>query len=115
MTEFVTRGEWAQEVERITGTSQQPVQNPEAFITRVEASVLLADAMPGLNTGIAGNLMPPYRDIDSLDAKQKDAVRYLYHTGIMLGDDDMMFKPYQHLAVKDSKEVAARAQQRLQA
>ena len=115
MTEFVTLGEWVKEVERVTGTTQKQYENSTRQVSRVTACVLLAQALPGLNTGIAGNLMPPYRDLDSLTAEQKDAVRYLYHTGIMFGYDDNTFKPNQPLAANESSEIAARALQRVQA
>ena len=111
----VTRNELYQAILRAGGQPlKTPLERSADAITRVEAAILTAETVPGLNTGFAGNLMPPFTDIDSLTAEQKQAVKYVYHTALMLGVGSTEFAPHPLLACTDAEEIVISIERRVQ-
>jgi hypothetical protein len=111
----VTRNELYQAILRVGGQSlKTTLERPDDKITRVEAAVLIAATVPGLNTGFAGKLMPPFTDIDSLTQVEKEAVQYVYNTGLMLGVSATEFAPRQLLVCSTAEEIVTRIEGRVQ-
>jgi hypothetical protein len=83
--ETIKQGEFVDLLLKVTG--QEPPEalfNKEEELTRAEAAKWVAE-LTQLNTGIAGQLKPPFQDLENGNA-YNDAIAYVYHTGIMGGD-----------------------------
>ncbi|PWK05045.1 protease complex subunit PrcB family protein [Tumebacillus permanentifrigoris] len=109
----VTRIEFLEELNKI-GLSPTVDGNQADTITRAEAAVILADALPPLNTGIAGGRPAPYHDLNTLNPVQQAAVSTLYSLGIMVGDDQQLFHGEQKLTHEELDLIVERTRARLQ-
>ncbi|TCP55661.1 S-layer family protein [Tumebacillus sp. BK434] len=112
----VTRGELHTKVMQISGlSSNEVVDRPDETVSRIEAAVLLSSTLPPMNTGIAGGLPAPFKDMASLTAGQQNAVAHVYHLGIMTGNDAGLFEPHRKLLRDEADWILRRAQERIQA
>jgi hypothetical protein len=109
----VTRIEFLEELNQI-GLSPAVDGDPAELITRAEAAVLLAEALPPMNTGFAGNLPAPFRDLLTLTPAQQQAVSTLYNLGIITGDSSQDFHGSRTLTRDELQLVLERTQARLQ-
>lgn len=111
----VTREELHTKVMQISGlSSSEVVDRPDETVSRIETAVLLSSTLPPMNTGIAGGLPAPFKDITSLTAGQQNAVARVYHLGIMLGNDAGVFEPHRKLEREEADWILRRAQERIQ-
>jgi len=85
----------------------------DPYLTRIEAATLVANILPPMNLGIAGGLMPSFRDIEALTPDQQQALRIVYNLGVMLGRGEDSFDPFQHLTQTEADLVLHRTQERL--
>ncbi|MBL0386728.1 protease complex subunit PrcB family protein [Tumebacillus sp. ITR2] len=112
--EKVTRIEFMEELNQI-GLSPNVTGAPADTLSRAEAAVFLAEALPPLNTGFAGGQPAPFRDLNSLTTGQQQAVSTLYSLGIVLGDGNGLFHGNQDLTRDELGMIVERTQARLQA
>lgn len=108
----VTRIEFLEELNQI-GLSPAVDGDPAERITRAEAAVLLAEALPPMNTGFAGHLPAPFRDLSTLTPAQQQAVSTLYNLGIITGDSSQDFNGSRVLTRDELQLVLERTQARL--
>jgi hypothetical protein len=112
---FITRGEFHANVMQICGrSSSEPIDRPEDAITRIETAVLLKSALPPMNTGFAGGLKPPFKDLAALTAEQQAAAALVYHLGLMAESEAGLFEPHRKLNVEEAKWMLCRIQERKQ-
>ncbi|HEU4962994.1 MAG TPA: protease complex subunit PrcB family protein [Bacilli bacterium] len=79
-------------------------------VTRAEAAVWVASAMPAVNTGInGGNMEVPYTDTEGVTQEQQDAIHLLYTLGIMIGNGHGLFMPEQPLTRGEAAVLLERA------
>ncbi|KEO81093.1 protease complex subunit PrcB family protein [Tumebacillus flagellatus] len=112
--EKVSRIEFMEEMNQI-GLSPNVTGKPADGLTRAEAAVFLAQALPPMNLGIAGGVPAPFHDMSSMTAEQQQAVSTLYALGIVVGDDQQMFHGNRDLTREELGMMAERTQARLQA
>ena len=110
----VTRMEVLEELNQI-GLAPHVGGDPGELMSRADAAVVLAAALPPLNTGFAGVQPAPFRDLNSLSPEQHEAVSTLYTLGIVVGDDQLMFRGDQKLTRAELGVIVDRTQLRLQA
>ncbi|WP_426451917.1 S-layer homology domain-containing protein [Paenibacillus sp. S-38] len=82
------------------------VFRPEAPITREEIAAILVRASGVEAGGLSSRL--PYADRDQISAWAKDAVQYLYESGVMSGDGTA-FAPRRHALRQEIAVVLAKA------
>jgi hypothetical protein len=111
----ITCTDFQSQITLITGRPTPTPLCANQPITRLEAARLIATALPPINLGIAGGLIPRFPDIQQLTYDQKDAIRIVYAAGIMFGNQQNLFEPYSLLQTTEATEILARMRARLQA
>lgn len=86
--EKVTRMVFLEELNQIGLRAKMDGEQGD-WISRAEAAVVLAGALPPMNTGIAGGLPAPFADLNTMTLVQQQAVSTLYALGIMVGDGQL--------------------------
>lgn len=89
--EWMKQGELIDLLVKVTG-NEIPVTetyDKEKLVTRGEVAKWVA-TFTRFNTGIAGNVKPPFKDWKDGDPFS-DGIAYAYHTGIMAGDGTYFF------------------------
>lgn len=83
------------------------------FVTRAEVAAVIAEAMPAVNTGIAGHLVKaPFSDIAHVAADQRSALDSVYALGLMVGDGTGRFLPEQALTKGEAAVLMQRVFER---
>ena len=90
----IDRKEFVDLLEKGLGKKHDALNGADQHLNRLEVAELIAKSMPAVNTGInGGDTSFAYVDTPGITADQKEALQFLYMTGIMVGDGEGRFNP----------------------
>lgn len=71
---------------------------PDKLVTRIEVAQSIKQSFKAKNLGVMmTQIYPLFSDTTDLSPEESAAINFVFNTGIMKGNNDNTFKPYQHI------------------